>query len=310
MSRLDELKKEYPQLNMSLFDLMVRLDTSKSYKYLALFCKLFNKKFDFDSQFVDKEDQAKGVLQLNSLLIGRGISTNGLNEEQMFVLTTLSDFWDDGIFTTIKDFIYYIDINQIENKDVTSYNEIDDLRNAITIATMKELDKGMEKQVIKEFEDDKWVIVRPLTFSASIKYGSNTRWCTTYQKEKNYFERYWRQGILVYFINKKTGYKFAAFKSISDKNDISFWNAEDSRVDFLTLDIDDYLFPIIKRILNSEHSNKNLCSDEIQQQVHKECIDPYELKEMYPMPLESEIMNVEDLETLENIIQRLPNMRA
>jgi hypothetical protein len=310
MSRLDELKKEYPQLNISLFDLMVRLDTSKSYKYLALFCKLFNKKFDFDSQFFDKEDRAKGVLQLNSRLIERGISTNGLNEEQMFVLTTLSDFWDDGIFTTIKDFIYYIDINQIENKDVTSYKDIDDLRNAINIATMKELDKGIENQVIKEFEDDKWVIVRPLTFSASIKYGSNTRWCTTYQKEKNYFERYWRQGILVYFINKKTGYKFATFKSISDKNDISFWNAEDSRVDFLTLDIDDYLFPIIKRILNSEHSNKNLCSDEIQQQVHKECIDPYELKEMYPMPLESEIMNVEDLETLENIIQRLPNMRA
>jgi len=310
MSRLDELKKEYPQLNMSLFDLMVRLDSSKSYKYLALFCKLFNKKFDFDSQFVDKEDRAKGVLHLNSLLIGRGISTNGLNEEQMFVLTTLSDFWSDDVFITIKDFIHYIDNNQIENKDVTSYNDIDDLRNSINIATMKELDKGMENQVIKEFEDDKWVIVRPLTFSASIKYGSNTRWCTTYQKEKNYFERYWRQGILVYFINKKTGYKFATFKSISDKNDISFWNAEDSRVDFLTLDIDDYLFPIIKRILNSEHSNKNLCSDEIQQQVHKECIDPYELKEMYPMPLESEVMNVEDLETLENIIQRLPNMRA
>ena len=56
----------------------------------------------------------------------------------------------------------------------------------------------------KEYEDDKWVIVRPLTFASSVKYGASTRWCTTYQAEKQYFERYWRQGILIYFINKTT----------------------------------------------------------------------------------------------------------
>ena len=39
---------------------------------------------------------------------------------------------------------------------------------------------------IKEYEDERWLILRPLTFSASAKYGSSTRWCTTYQKEKNY----------------------------------------------------------------------------------------------------------------------------
>ena len=192
---------------------------------------------------------------------------------------------------------------------------MDDLRGAITLAVMKEMDKELENQVIKEFEDDTWVVVRPLTFQASAKYGASTRWCTTYQKEKNYFEKYWRQGILVYFINKKTGYKFGCFRSLIEKNDISFWNAEDQRVDFLTLDIDNYLYPVIKNILKSEKSNKNLCSDEIQQQVHKECIDPYELKEIYPMAIEnisiteeSELLN--DMQAIENIIERLPNMRA
>jgi hypothetical protein len=169
-----------------------------------------------------------------------------------------------------------MDKGQIENTDVTSYKDIESIRGAITLASMKELTKDLEGQVIKEFEDERWVILRPLTFSASAKYGSSTRWCTTYQKEKNYFEKYWRQGILVYFINKKTGYKFAGYKGLLGGDEFSFWNSEDNRVDYLDVDADDYLFPIVRRIFKSTSTNKNLCSDEIQEQVHKECIQAYE----------------------------------
>ena len=141
---------------------------------------------------------------------------------------------------------------------------------------MNENIKELEGQVIKEFEDEKWVAVRPLTFSASSKYGSSTRWCTTYQREKNYFEKYWRKGILVYFINKQTGYKFAGYKGLDGDSEFSFWNAEDSRIDYLDVNADDYLFPIVRRIFKSEMTNKNLSSDEIQEQVHSECILLYE----------------------------------
>jgi hypothetical protein len=164
-----------------------------------------------------------------------------------------------------------MDRNQIENKDVTSYSTIDDLRSALTLASMKELTKELEGQVIKEFEDEKWLVVRPLTFQASAKYGASTRWCTTYQKEKQYFEKYWQNGILVYFINKVTGYKFAGYKSLTGDNELSFWNAEDSRVDYLYVEADDYLFPIVRRILGSDKTNKQLCSDDIVNQVKKEC---------------------------------------
>jgi len=164
-----------------------------------------------------------------------------------------------------------MDRNQIENKDVTSYSTIDDLRSALTLASMKELTKELEGQVIKEFEDEKWLVVRPLTFQASAKYGASTRWCTTYQKEKQYFEKYWQNGILVYFINKVTGYKFAGYKSLSGDNELSFWNAEDSRVDYLYVEADDYLYPIVRRILGSDKTNKQLCSDDIVNQVKKEC---------------------------------------
>ena len=63
---------------------------------------------------------------------------------------------------------------------------------------------------------------------------------------------------------------------MNDDNEFSFWNAEDNRVDYLDLETDDYLFPIVRKIFKSNATNKNLCSDEIQEQVHTECLRPYE----------------------------------
>jgi hypothetical protein len=276
MSRLDELKKQYPELNVTVFDMMTRLDTSKSYKYLPLMCKIFGKRYKPSEQY-QKDDLAQLMLETQSGLMNKGISTNDLTNNQMYyLLNYVSEHIPIDTFQTLNEFIRYMDKGQIENTDVSSYKDIESIRGAITLASMKELTKDLEGQVIKEFEDEKWVILRPLTFSASAKYGSSTRWCTTYQREKNYFEKYWRQGILVYFINKKTGYKFAGYKGLSGSDEFSFWNSEDNRVDYLDVDADDYLFPIVRRIFKSTSTNKNLCSNEIQEQVHKECIEAYE----------------------------------
>jgi hypothetical protein len=277
MSRINELKKQYPELNITMFDLMVRLDTTKTHKYLPLMCKIFGKRFDVKEMW-RKDELSIGILELQSNLINKGISTDGLTDNQMFYLSNyITENFTTETYHTLNLFMEYMDKNMIEKNDVTSYKDIDDIRGAVTLATMKELTKELEGQVIKEYEDEKWVVVRPLTFSSSAKYGASTRWCTTYQREKNYFEKYWRKGILVYFINKQTGYKFAGYKAISEgDSEFSFWNAEDSRVDYLDVDADDYLFPIVRNIFKSKDTNKNLCSDEIQQQVHNECLTGYE----------------------------------
>jgi len=279
MSRIDELKKQFPELNMTMFDLFKRIDTSSSYKYFPLLCKVFGKRFNILDQYENnkvKKDIAK--LEIHENLLSRGISTDGLTENELYYLHYSTDYFNNDNFFTVKDFIRYMEKNQIENKDVTSYSTIDDLRAAITLASIKELTKELEGQVVKEYEDDKWLVVRPLTFQASSKYGATTRWCTTYQKEKQYFEKYWQYGILVYFINKVTGYKFAGYKSLRDGDELSFWNAEDRRIDYLDVDADDYLFPIVRRILSSNKTNKELCSPEIQNQVTSEC--GYNIKKM------------------------------
>jgi hypothetical protein len=276
MSRLIELKKQYPELNLSFFDIMVKMDTSKSYKYLPMLCKIFSNRFDVKEAWKNDEYLPKALVEMRSNFKEKGINCDELSDNQLYFLQNLTDLISPDTFNILSNFIKYLDKGLIDNKDVTSYNGLDSLRSAVNMATIKEFNKELESQVVKEYEDDKWVVVRPLTFSASAKYGANTRWCTTYQKEKNYFEKYWRRGILVYFINKHTGYKFAGFKDITGGDEFSFWNQEDSRVDYLNVEADDYLFSVVKKIFKSEFTNKNLCDNEIQEQVHEECIESYE----------------------------------
>ena len=269
MSRIDELKKEYPELNITIFDIFKRMDNSKSYKYTALMCKIFSEKYTLKNSYYDnlKTYQNDLIMSMET----KGISHDNLSFGELMAISLICDHFPSDTFENLKQFQIYMEKNLIKNKDVTSYSTIEDIRNSISLASLIKDTKDLESQVIKEYEDDVWVIVRPLTFQSSVKYGASTKWCTTYKKEPHYFEKYWRQGILVYFINKVTGYKFAGYKELSGGKDLSFWNSEDSRVDYLTLDVDEYLFSFVRKIFSSDKTNKNLCSDELQNKVHNEC---------------------------------------
>jgi hypothetical protein len=288
MSRIDELKKQFPELNITMFDLFKRIDTSNTYKYFPILCKILGVRFNIKHNYgTNRQRLDEAKLDLHSSLLDRGISTDNLTDNELFALYNLTDYLVTDHLTTIKDFIRYMDKNLIENKDVTSYSTIDDLRAGITLASMKEFNKDLEGQVIKEFEDEKWLVVRPLTFQASSKYGATTRWCTTYKRDKHYFKKYWEKGILVYFINKQSGYKFAGYKGLKNDDDFSFWNSEDSRVDYLNVEADDYLYSIVKQIFKSDKTNKDLCSEEVSNQVIKECND--DVKRLYSEPQVEEI---------------------
>lgn len=275
MSRLTELKKQYPELNISMIDILRRMDPTDSYKYLPLLCKIFSTKFKHGRSRVELQEILNSY---KSQLDSRGVNTKDTLLKEILSIGEISSIFSEEIFQTSKEFIELSEKNLLENKDITSYSGLDDMREAISLASLKEISKVLQNEVHKEYEDDKWVCVRPLSFASSQKYGASTKWCTTYEKEKQYFEKYWRRGILVYFINKKTGYKFAGFKPLDDEYEgISFWNQTDQRVDYLDLEIDDYLFPICKKIFSSKETNKNLCSAEIQEQVHQECLNFNEL---------------------------------
>jgi hypothetical protein len=124
--------------------------------------------------------------------------------------------------------------------------------------------KTMEKQVRIVFDNDEWLMVRPLTFAASKKYGSNTKWCTTQENNPDYFMKYSKRGVLIYCINKKSGYKVAAFHSL-DKSEpeFSFWNQKDTRIDSMETELPSNLLDMVKRecTINAK-TNRFLLSDD------------------------------------------------
>jgi hypothetical protein len=143
----------------------------------------------------------------------------------------------DGFFNLedlqkYRKFCEYNERNLIEENDLTKYKSFDQMIAAMGVAEMKSEEKELETQVIKIHEDGEWLLIRPLTFKSSCKYGANTKWCTTTEHNQEYYNKYAKRGVLVYCINKKTGYKVAAFYSL-DKNEpeFSYWNQKDTRID-------------------------------------------------------------------------------
>jgi hypothetical protein len=131
-----------------------------------------------------------------------------------------------------RKFCEYNERNLIEENDLTKYKSFEQMIAAMGVAEMKSEEKELETQVIKIHEDAEWLLIRPLTFKSSCKYGANTKWCTTTEHNQEYYNKYAKRGVLVYCINKKTGYKVAAFYSL-DKNEpeFSYWNQKDTRID-------------------------------------------------------------------------------
>lgn len=270
MSKITEIKKQYPELNISIIDIFSKIDNTKTNKYLPLLCKLLSHRFQ-PSKLWDKNDYKSEMSHITERVEGLGFDCKDMSDNEIYSYNMFTDFFDNQDIRDIISFRKFNERGLIKNNDITSYQTFEDIRSAVGLASLKDDEKIMKSQVVKEYEDDVWLALRPLTFGASSKYGSSTKWCTTYQTDKQYFERYWNRGILVYFINKVTGLKFALFKSLDNEKELSFWNAADSRIDFLELEIDDYMFPIVKNILKSDKTNKDLCSKRLQIQVEIEC---------------------------------------
>jgi hypothetical protein len=280
MSKITELKKQYPELNISIFDLFSKIDGTKTNKYLPLICNLLSHRFQ-PYKMWNKRDADSESKHITERVESFGINCEDMSINEIYMIYTLSDYFQYEDMRLLSSFRKYNERNLIPNKDVTSYKNFDDIRAAVGLASLKEDEKEMRTQIFKEYEDDKWLALRPLTFGASSKYGSATKWCTTYQNDKQYFERYWKRGVLVYFINKVTGLKFAVFKSLDDEKELSFWNSADSRVDFLELDIEDYMISIVKNIIKSDKTNKDLCTTKIKRQVEMECNSSIYKKQLF-----------------------------
>lgn len=252
MSRIDELKKQHKHLALSDIDMLKLLCPSK---YVELYINLNKNNY----KFITKNERGFTINQLMTLPT---VDPNYLETLETPILEKLFCFFIYGFNinhpSNFKIFFKFIELNEqnlIENKDVTSYKTWEDLTKAINLAEIKLMSKELEKQVIKVYEDEEWLMLKPLSLFASKKYGSGTKWCTT-MDSGNYFMKYSGNGILIYNINKKTGLKFAVFKNLNptEKDEFSFWNEEDKR--FEPLENENISFHILGILREEVNKNK------------------------------------------------------
>jgi hypothetical protein len=259
MSKIDELKKQNPLFGINLIDLINNL-VSKP-KYTEMMVNLIKNKFD------SQESHINDIR--NELIREYKMTEDKVNNMPFFEVLNyhriISDFIGYSNYTTLTKFIEMNERKLIENSDLTSYKTFQELELQMSLADLKLVDKEMEKQIEKLFENDEWLVLKPLSYLSSKKYGASTKWCTSSDREPDYFYKYVKRGLLIYVINKKTGDKVAGFKNIdsSYERETSFWNITDQRVDSLETGLPNHIMDIFKdQFHNVKVTNWDSLTDE------------------------------------------------
>jgi len=253
MSKIKELKTN-PDNSLNLITVLELFSPEGKSKYTDLLLKLMKGTPNLKEHTKEIKETLSNEFTFISVE-----KLNQFSEIQLMLLYRFIDaFFNVQDLVNFKKFCDYNERCLIDQNDLSRYKKFEDIVNAVSIADMKVETKDMENQIIKVYEDDEWLLLRPLTYLASKKYGSNTKWCTTQSNNSEYFIKYSSKGVLIYCINKKSGYKVASFYSL-DKNDpeFSFWNQKDTRVDSLQTELNDELRKIISETSMAKNAKTN-----------------------------------------------------
>jgi hypothetical protein len=165
MSKVDELRQKYPQITPASFKKFTEADKTPTKKYLDFMLKAWNDRKNPDAHY-------------------RTIGT---------IIDTVNRF---------NDLLPYMSNKDIYSKDF--YNDLGKLNEALrTAESIRE-----EKTFVREehanvlLETDKFLFIEPKTHRGSVKYGANTKWCTTGKNDPGTYNRYAKSGLLVYLIDK------------------------------------------------------------------------------------------------------------
>ena len=246
MSKIKELKTN-SENNLNLIDVIELFGFEKKSKYTETLLRLMKN----TKSLKEHIEEVKDTLIKNFSFIERKDLDMFSDIQLLLVYRFIDSFFNVSDLINFRKFCEYNERGLIEQNDLSKYKSFDEIINQMSIAEMKAEEKEMESQIMKIYEDGDWMMIRPLTHLSSMKYGSNTKWCTTQTNNPEYFHKYTKRGVLIYCINKKTGYKVASFYSL-DKNEpeFSYWNQKDTRIDSteseLTLELIGFIRDYIK----------------------------------------------------------------
>ena len=199
MSKVEELRAKYPKVTKPTFNKFVESDFTPTKKYLEFMLKTWD------------------------------------NKDKMIIYVTTKVITD--IVKKFDSLLPYIENKDIYHKD---YADLFLLSRVIDNAEAAKDEKTFvrEEHANVLVENDRYLLVQPVTHRGSLKYGAGSKWCTASKKNPEVFNRYTKNGYLVYLIDKTkkvlgTGSKMALYMEYSEcpiNGKISFYNTIDSCV--------------------------------------------------------------------------------
>lgn len=257
MAKLKEIKESSPVwMTTSFIDMVSLIDKSKTNKYVKMISNLVEKYMNERISNWDHYD----VEHMRETLNLWGIDTTNLSNFECFYYRSILDMVQNSDRDILVEFMNLHENNSFKGIDVNQIKSIEEIAGLVSILTLNTIDSRYAKQTHIDFENDEWLIMRPLTAESSFKYGAATKWCTTSRNNPDHFFRYTEDSALIYCLNKLTGYKVACLIKISSNRNISFWNSIDEHVDSINTELSSEIFELIKKIyLDPElKSNKEL----------------------------------------------------
>jgi hypothetical protein len=260
MSRIEELKKQNPSFTVNYIDIINSLLPKSIYTEMAV--NLIKNK-DTKHNNAERKDLINELV--NEYKVDENMFKDMSFMEVHNTFRTVVDYFGYENFKVLTKFIELNERKLIENNDLTSYKNFKELELQISLSSLKVVDKELEKQILRLYETDEWLVMKPLSYLSSLKYGASTKWCTAADNNPDYFYKYVKKGILIYVINKKTGDKVAAFKTTDGSDydkETSFWTITDQRIDSMESGLPYEIMDVIRdEFINKQISNWDILDD-------------------------------------------------
>lgn len=183
---------------------------------------------------------------------------------EKFIMTWVIDQFRAENIEILKEFSEVLDKGLVDQNDISKYENFEDITNQLSVARTKDLLKKSRKEISVVYEDDELMMLKPLSFEASLKYGAGTKWCTAMKNEPEYFYRYSKNGILIYLINKETGRKFGCYRERFENDRVQIFNETDQAIDSFHTGLPYEKLTILMDLMDSEKYgvNSDLFSEE------------------------------------------------
>jgi hypothetical protein len=211
MAKLDRIKQDNPELNITIIDIIRSIDPSSTNKYCEFLIKM-----------IKRNDNHRQTI-VNALVSG------------LFGVKTIE---------TLHKFEEHSKANRIpqEFKDISRHNDWFFIEEGVKIADEVVKRKQLEKETKKIFENDEWLVLIPESYESSQLYAYNTKWCIT---QKSYWNDYKKSSRIIFVINKKNDEKYAISKRMSDSV-IQGWDAKDKETSPLIWEFTDEIWKILR----------------------------------------------------------------